>query len=414
MSERSKNLLVLFAAAAAAGIYFGVTRESPKPKGSGLPPPPSPSVKPSAPSVPPPRAATRVEVESIQKSLGFAVKSGAGDAKSPWALAHGMVAFGADFAAADGRPASEVIVSFAEPKELGGKKLWLFPEKRERDPVEPHRFLLVKTLLELDVPLDRRFATSTGEKVTLARLVADLRSAATEPKTDADFHHVAWQISALAEHVKREPKAAADPPPLAGLIAAGLGRLEADQKVVESYGGPPEKAFDEGSPLHTAKRDKTGIYGHSCGGLHLVQAVASAVAVAGSDDDKRRLSKQLGVLLYRYELERPAYASLLLRHPDQGLLIRLQQQKFFGHLIETLTLARLLGLTQPDSEGGKRIDQVIRFATADLVDVSEGLIKGGVYERLDAIRKEREQTYLDLVGDACHALRGLARAKELL
>ncbi len=412
MAERSRNILILFAAAAAAGVYFGVTREAPKPKDGGLPPRPSGST--NAVSVPAPRAATRAEVESIQKRLGSAVRPGAGDPKSPWALAHGMVAFGADFAAADGRPASEVIVSFAEQKEISGKKHWLFPEKKGSDPVEPHRFLLVKTLLEMNVPLDKSFETATGERVTLARLVADLRAAAAEPKTDADYHHVAWQISALAEHVKREPKAATEPPALAGLISAALARLEADQKVVEGYGGPPEQAFDEGSPLHRAKRDKTGIYGHSCGGLHLVQAVASAVAVAGSDDDKRRLKKQLGVLLFRYELERPAYASLLLRHPDQGLLIRLQQQKFFGHLVETLTLARSLGLTGPDTEGGKRIDQTIRFATADLVDVSGGLLEGGVYERLEAIRKDREQTYLDLIGDACHALRGLGRAVEVL
>lgn len=411
MAERSRNILILFAAAAAAGVYFGITREARKPRDGGLPPPPSGST--SASSVPAPRVPTRAEVESIQKRLGAAVRPFAGDARSPWALAHGMVAFGADFAAADGRAASEVIVSFAEQKEVAGKKLWLFPEKRGSEPVEPHRFLLVKTLLEMDVPLDRSFATSTNEKVTLARLVADLRAAATEPKTDADFHHVAWQLSALAEHAKRAPKVATDPPALAGLISAALARLEADQKVVEGYGGPPDQAFDEGSPLHRAKRDKTGIYGHSCGGLHLVQAVASAVAVAGSDDDKRRLRKQLGVLLYRYELERPAYASLLIRHPDQGLLIRLQQQKFFGHLLETLTLARLLGLTQPDTEGGKRIDQTIRLATADVVDVSGGLLDGGVYERLEAIRKDREQTYLDLVGDACHALRGLRRAVEV-
>ncbi len=412
MAERSRNILILFAAAAAAGVYFGVTREAPKPKDGGLPPRPSGST--NAVSVPAPRAATRAEVESIQKRLGSAVRPGAGDPKSPWALAHGMVAFGADFAAADGRPASEVIVSFAEQKEISGKKHWLFPEKKGSDPVEPHRFLLVKTLLEMNVPLDKSFETATGERVTLARLVADLRAAAAEPKTDADYHHVAWQISALAEHVKREPKAATEPPALAGLISAALARLEADQKVVEGYGGPLEQAFDEGSPLHRAKRDKTGIYGHSCGGLHRVQAVASAVAVAGRDDDKRRLKKQLGVLLFRYELERPAYASLLLRHPDQGLLIRLQQQKFFGHLVETLTLARSLGLTGPDTEGGKRIDQTIRFATADLVDVSGGLLEGGVYERLEAIRKDREQTYLDLIGDACHALRGLGRAVEVL
>lgn len=410
MSERTRGLLVLFAAAAVGGIYLGVTRK-PTVRDAPLPPPPSAS---GAPEVPAPRRATRPEARALAKRLGNAVRAPAGDPKSPWALAHGMVAFGPSFAAADGRPASDVIVSFAQPTTVGDKQLWLFPEKKAGAPVEPHRFLLVKTLLEMNVPLDQSFATSTDEKVTLTRLVADLRAAAEAPKTDADHHHVAWQISALAEHVKRVPAAGDAEPKLTALIETALSRLEADQKVVEGYGGPPEKAFDEGSPLHAAKKAKLGIYGHSCGGMHLIQAAASAVSIVRREADERRFRKQLGVLLFRYELERPAYAALLARHPEQGLLIRLQQQKFFGHLVETLTLARNLGLTAAQSEGGRRIDQTIAHATADLIDVSGQLLDGGVYERLDAIRKDREQTYLDLIGDACHAVRGLDRAVEIL
>lgn len=413
MSERSRGFLVLFVAAAAAGVYFGVTREGPKRRPESLPASSVPG-PPIGPQLAPPRAATKAEVEATINSLTLAVKKGAADPKSPWALAHGLVAFGPEFAAADGRSATTVIVSFAEPKEVGGEKLWLFPETKGNEPVEPHRFLLVKTLLELGVPLDTGFATSTGEKVTLRRLVADLRILAQPPKTDADFHHVAWQISALASGVEREPKDTTATALLSPLIEQGLARLEADQKIVEGYSGPPDKAFDEGSPLNAAKREKSGIYGHSCGGLHLLQALLSAVAVRGSEDDKRRMRRQLGVLLYRYELERPAYASLLARHPEQGLLIRLQQQKFFGHLVETLTLARSLGLTLPETEGGKKIDQTVRMAAADEVDAAGQLIGGGVYERLDSIRKDRQQTYLDLIGDGCHALRGLRRALPLL
>ncbi|MFO0567513.1 MAG: hypothetical protein U0263_17780 [Polyangiaceae bacterium] len=410
MTERTRGLLILLSAAAIVGAYLGLRQ---KPKTTELPVLPSASA-PSAPSVSPPRRVTVAEIDATLKALGGAVRAPAGDPASPWALAHGMVAFGSDFSARDGRSARDVIVGFAEPTTIGTDQLFLFPVTKAANPVEPHRFLLVKTLLETDVPMEQRFVASSGDKLTLARLVADLRKAAKAPESDSDYQHVAWQISALAEHVRREPKALDTPPPLGPLLALGLARLEADHKVVEEYSGPPEHAFDEGSPLHRAKRDKSGIYGHSCGGLHLVQAIASAVKVAGTDDQKRRFRRQLGVLLYRYELERPAYASLLLRHPEQGLLIRLQQQKFFGHLVETLTLAKKLGLTEPETEGGKNVDRVIFFAAADTVDVAKGLLDGGVYERLDAIRKDREQTYLDLVGDACHALRGLTRARELL
>jgi hypothetical protein len=108
VSERTRGLLVLFAAAAVGGIYLGVTRK-PTVRDAPLPPPPSAS---GAPEVPAPRRATRPEARALAKRLGNAVRAPAGDPKSAWALAHGMVAFGPSFAAADGRPASDVIVSF--------------------------------------------------------------------------------------------------------------------------------------------------------------------------------------------------------------------------------------------------------------------------------------------------------------
>jgi len=413
VTQSTRGLLVLFAAAAATGVFLAVTRKPETPQQNV--PSASASAPPAAPSVAPPHAATKPEIQSALGILERGVKGGAAAADNPWALAHGLVAFGPEFAAADGRPAIEVIASFAEQTDVSGKKLWLFPEYKAGKPVEPHRFLLVKTLMDVGVPLDRALTTATGAKLTLARLVSDLHAAAALPISDADYHHAAWLLSALVLHEKLDAQAAASAPgpKVRELTERLLERLERDQRVISSHSGPMDQAFDQGTELHRAKRDKTGIYGHTCGGLHLVQAVLLGVAELGDDALASRARKQIGVLLYRYDLERTAYASLLLRHPDQGLLIRIQQLKFFGHLVETLTLARELGIAPPDTEGGRRIDSVIRRAAGDVSKVAHELGDGGVFDRLGAIRKKREQSYLDLIGDGCHAIHGLKRALAL-
>jgi hypothetical protein len=414
VNDRTRGLVVLFGAAAAAGIYMGVKRTAQEKPAAAIGSSSATAAAPT-PSVTPPHTATRHEIETTIGRLERAVKGGASRATSPWALAHGLIAFGPKLEASDGRLAIDVIGSFAEKRDVDGGKVWGFPESKNGELVEPHPFLLVKTLLDIGVPLDRKLRTSTGDSVTLGALVADLHRSAKVPNDAADFHQVAWELSALALDEKLQPAVAekAPGPQLVEVTELCLARLERDQRVVAEYTGPLERAFDDGTPLNRAKRDKTGIYGHTCGGLHLVQAVASSVALSKDEALKKRFRKQLGVLLYRYELERAAYASLLLRHPAQGLIVRIQQQKFFGHLVETLTLARSLGLVDETTEGGKRIDTVIRRASGDVATVVGELEGGGVYQRLDAVKKKREQSYLDLIGDGCHAIRGLRRALEL-
>lgn len=415
MKERTRALAVLFAAAAAAGIFLTLQQQrTQKQRATNVGSATAASVTP-LPSVTPPKSATREEAETALRTFEQGVRAGAAAPNVPWALAHGLVAFGPEFKAADGRLAIDVIGTYAEETEVGGKKLWLFPNRKGAELVEPHEFVQVKTLLESGVPLDRSFTTASGKKVALGKLAEDMRQAAGAPMSDEDYHDMPWLLSALVLLQKLDPKAAekAPGPKLDRLAELALARLEKDHAVVSKYLGPLDQAFDEGTALHRAKRDKQAIYGHPCGGLHLVQAVGSASTVLESPEYRSRVRKQLGVLLFRYDLERTAYAGLLSRHPDQGLLIRVQQLKFFGHLLETLTFARELGLTEPKTEGGQRIDVVIKQIAGDLATLAFDLNAGGVYERLDAIRKGREQSYLDLVGDGCHAIRGLRHAIRL-
>jgi hypothetical protein len=411
VTERTKAILVVFGFAAFAGVMIELQRnrgKSPEAQSSAS------SASAASPAITT-RGATKAEVDQAIATLERGVKTGAGDPKNPWALAHGLLAFGMGFAATDGQSAVDVIGTFAEKQKLDEETVWLFPEKKEGQMVEPHRFLLVKTLLEIGVPLGRSLPTSTPEKVTLARLVGDMHRAATLPKTEADYRQLPWLLSALTFHAKRDNADAAVSvgPSVKELTSLALTHLENDHKVLLEHSGSPETAFDEGSPLAKAKRDKAGIYGQPCGGLHEIQSVLLGAALDRDPAIVSRVQKQLGVLLYRWELERAGYAALLAKHPDQGLLLRVQELKFFGHVLETLALAKSLDLADKQSEGSRRIEGAIRAVAADVTDVVRALSEGGVYDRLPAIRAEREQTYLDLIGDGCHAIHGLRLARAL-
>ena len=376
MHERTKGLIVLGASAVAAAVFLQ-SRKQDEPARA-----PTPSA--SAPAASPAPAPTaRKDLERAIAELEKLSKPGASDPASPWALAHGLLAFGPEHTASDGRLAIDVIGTFAE-KEDGR---WGFPEA-----VEPHRHILVKTLLEVGVPLEREIAKG----VTLKTLVVDMQKGAELPKNDRDWHHAAWLLMAL-QHGEKNKIQFRDGLSTEALGKAALERLEADHRVVSQVS------------LREAKEKKLGIYAHSCGGMHLVQAVVAAQ----TEPEPARVARQLGVIAYRYETEREAADKLLAEHPEHGLSVRVQKLKLGGHVIETLMLARRVGAYRPGTEGGDKLDSILRLAVSDVVEVAGELDHGGVPARLAQIRKDREQTYLDLVGDGCHAIHGLREALAL-
>jgi hypothetical protein len=377
--EQSKGLIVLLSAAALAGVLLEVQRHEEKDAASAAA---SASASAAAASLAAPRAASKREVEQALERIEGFVRAGASDERSPWALAHGLLAFGAEHRTGDGRPAIDVIGSFAEQRD--GR--YGFPERNGEQLVEPHPHLLVKTLLELDLPRDRELVAADGSKLTLARLVADLPSGTAPPATDAEWRRSAWLLSALTLRDRSR-----------AFGAAALERLEAEQRAATDL------------PLATAKQRKAGLYGHACGGFHFVQAVILAISAGGDPAQMRRIAKQLGALAFRYETEREALARVLAKHPEQALIVRVQQLELFGHLLETLMLARTAGAYRLESEGGKKLDAVARQVAADLADVAGALDRDG----LSQIRSQRGQTYLDLVAGGCHAIRGLRQVLAL-
>ncbi len=356
------------------------------------------------PPATPPRTSTTTVMLRGRRALGEAlsklqpvIRAGASDAGSAWALGHGLVAFGPELRASDGRLAIDVMVSdFAVP----GTFPPVFPATSKAGlPVEPHPRLIVKSLLEAGVPLDRRFTLPGGKPRTLAAIAHATLDPLVAPTTDGEWRQFAWSLSAIfslasAEHPKALPPALRTR--LEGLFTAALARLEAEDDFLQA-------AMIAGRPDAVEKR-KQKIFAHPCGGLHLIQAVVQGAALVGTPQQKARVAQQLDVLRFRHQVERRIYRETIQKNPDYALLIHVQALKFHGHVLETLGFAQRYGMLHDTPTLRETLDAVL----ADLDAAVEALVPA--YERQHELRQRSLQTYLDLIGDGCHAVRGLRMA----
>lgn len=365
---------------------------------------PTPTPKPVAAVAPEPmpvgvKPATTIsgvsakQVHDALVKLSDWVRPGVTDPKNAWAMAHGLVGFGPDLRAHDGRFVADVLVTdYGQIESRGGRNVVGFPEKApDESPVEPHRNLVVKAMLEGGVPLSRQFTLKDGTKVTMKQVLAGAEAEATAPKDERGWHNFAWTLSAV---LAGNGKPAKDPLPLLALQTISY---------VESQQGFLTDLMEKRQPEKVQKK-KQLIYSHTCGGLHLVQAAVRAMSTLKDEKQIARAKTQLDTVIFRWEAERTIYRETRRRYPQYALILRTQELKFYGHVIETLALAKHWGLLKADKATKARVAPILR----DLLDTIDSL--AGDYNDLEKVRRGREQTYLDLIGDGCHAIRGLREA----
>lgn len=335
----------------------------------------------------------------------------AADPKNPWALAHGITALGKDFAAKDGRLARALIVHdfvqrLVKPAVDGGPTpptIYGFaPYAPDGTPIEPHPNLLTKTFVLSGLPLSTVFPTEQGP-VTLADLVNSVKLGFHHaPDQEAYWHDVGWTLDLLS-HVL---------PPNATFTNA-LGETVKLEQVMDdalSYlelaTGDLQMAMAQGMPV-VLKR-KQGLYGHSCGGLHLVQAVLThARHPQVRKKWGKRLDTQIAVLFYRLDSERKQYDKALQQAqasaPQLEVAVLTQMLKFYGHFLETTMRLKKESGWSPQ---GPQVQAIAR-AKAFLDHTTQQLEAAKVYESLDVLMGTQRQLALDLIGDACHAANGL-------
>lgn len=323
------------------------------------------------------------------------------DPKNPWALAHGMVVFGQPFAASDGRKAYQVMVDDYVHKSLDPKLgAWVFERYRpDGMPIDPHPNLLIKSMVLAGLPDSTTFQTPAG-KLTLGDLVKNVETAFRHvPQNEEYWEDVGWTLDLLADRLT----------PQHATFKNGEGKTIDFNEVMDdalAYLELADKDLAAGMEKGLAEvpKRKQGIYAHSCGGLHLVQAV---VHWARFPEVRRRWGKrfdrQVDVLFYRLGSEQRQYDTAFGALPQFKLQLATQMLKFYGHFLETTGRLRQDLKLKPTAKQKLAISRAERLLDRAVLELQEL----HAFERMDELKTSQRQIYLDLIGDSCHAAHGL-------
>lgn len=342
-----------------------------------------------------------------QVVLGEQCLMHAADPKNPWALAHGVTAFGKKFAADDGRLATQVMVEdFLLPNRAPdggvgpGSPFGFLRYAPDGTPIEPHTNLIAKTLVLAGVPPRTSFATRAG-KVTLQALVDGARLGFRHvPQSEEYWKDAAWTLEALGAGLK--------PGKAARFLVSDGTEIDFDQVMDDALAyheqatAPLAAGLERGLP--SVPKNKQGIYAHSCGGLHLTQAIV-AWARHGEVRSRwgKRLDRLVAVLFYRLDSERVQYDAALQQAPQYKLLVLTQMVKFYGHFLETTARLKAEAGWKPQEPQAN----AVRKAKALLDAATRGLEEERAFLRMNQLKTTQHQVWLDLIGDSCHAVHGL-------
>lgn len=338
-------------------------------------------------------------------TLGKVIDTWDADPDNPWAIAHGLLARGKDFRLSDGRESvSYLFANFAEPRTAGPQTLLGFPSSQGKIPIEPHTDLLLKNFQEAGVDPAAVFTTRTGD-VPIAdlyrwTLLKTYLVAKDNHSSFADPGDISWNLQGLATWAPGELQWIATD----GTVMDLDDLTSFDAAVLLQESVFMLQAMQRGNAF---QRSGQPLFAYPCGGSHLVQGVSYAVARGyGTQKDRAVVEGQVPLLFYRLPIELAIYDQALREHSTFRLKLTVQRLKFLGHWLETISKMQAMGLFVPDAVQLTTIEG----AAQNLVLTVNDLQKQGAFDKLPEIRAKDEQIYLDIIGDAGHAVRGLELA----
>lgn len=373
--------------------------------GSEVPPPDLAWAAPSRAASPPFVLPEVGELTQCRDVLESVVRKHALVPDNPWAVEHALIALGPSESLSNGEPAIDFLFAeYADEVATAGETLVEFPTSRSRPGkpdirIEPHTDLILSGLAQLAVDPATK-VTVDGKPHTVEDLYRHslFRTWVDGERLSAkSWDDTPWTLISLAAYA----------PPGAAWTAEGGHPMTMDgytHAVVRKLHGETQFLRDAMAAGTVVKKQKQGIFAYTCGGAHLLQGAAFAVARGfGDPSDKASIQAEIPALYYRYGVEMKAVDDAIQKNPDFQIKLLSQRLKFLGHFLESTERLSAMGFYAPDDAQQK----ILQEATAQTCATAAVLQQKGVFDNLDRIREKDEQTYLDFVGDSAHALRGM-------
>jgi hypothetical protein len=307
------------------------------------------------------------------------------DGSDPWLEMHVVLALGADIANQRGNVLDQAVAQALELSPAGFRRVPHFPLAVER-----HPFHFLQVMQAKGVPEGRVFVTPLGRFTH--REILEGSEALLVPADVSD--ELSWVVSVLTR---------AFPPSQDKFVNArgetvvvsqlALRHLrETESAYAGTFAAMEGKALYKRGPLHTK----------ACNGTHLLYGLIDAVAAGYETDDlKSRVERLIAATLFRMKVE-PILIDKSL--PGDLPMVRLNADAakftFLGHVIEDLGQAYRQKVLAPTPEQLQVIGQA-RLDLGRLVDRLTG------EHDLDALKAEVPNAYRVLLGDSCHAFRGM-------
>jgi len=320
----------------------------------------------------------------------------------PWLLMHAIRAMGKDFSIGDEPAVAYLCRRYLQETSVNGKSYLHMPISHEG---HANAFLAEAVL---DSGIDATYAFRTNDRnYSIADLIAgakarfdlDTRTLSTRSITfnadDLAFSLVAFAYS--TERAGEWVNAYGNSIHMAALADYGLEALESANKLFEA-------SMRQG--LLAAGPDR--IHDFACGGMHLIYGLSTCLRLGHLQPAQaERMKTQFDIVTWRLKsdsaLVERHYNVLADQYPAEVVRIhRLSAKlKLLGHGLEVINHARHHGLFIPTAAQ----DDDIGRAHEELFDVIEAVGPDGPRTAHDAT------LFKYLVGDACHAYRGVTMAR---
>lgn len=338
-----------------------------------------PSVAPPAAT---PAAAAGPDTVALLREL---ILQRALSSKDPWIQAHVVLALGAGVASG-GKPVLDSLVEETLRTEaVDFKQYPYFPAEVER-----HPFHFLQIMQVTGVAYTRAFVTPVGRFDRREILAGS--EALLVPEEIHD--ELSWLVSVLTHEF----------PPDRDAFATARGLEIRVSEIVQRHLTETEAAYAEtfAAMAGTANYKRGEIHRTACNGTHMLYGLIDALRFGYTGSNLRpRTTRLVGALFFRMRAE-PALIDASLRAGHAMIRLNADAAKltFLGHALEDLGYAVQHGVFQLTDAQREIVDR----AREQLAQIVARLTSE---HDLDALEREIPQAYKLVLGDACHALRGL-------